>query len=82
VQVEIKLHGVLRRHRPDTAGGASHHPFSLPVTAGETAASLLARLNIPPEMVHGVAVNGQQAGLDTPVHGGDVVHLFPPAAGG
>jgi sulfur carrier protein ThiS len=37
---------------------------------------------IPPRRVHAVFVNGEEANLDTPLHDGDHVRLFPPVVGG
>ena len=36
----------------------------------------------PPQRVHAVFVNGEEARLETPLHDGDQVRLFPPVVGG
>jgi molybdopterin converting factor small subunit len=82
LDVEIKLHGILRRYRPQSAAGAQHHPFSMTVTAGTTPATLAAHLGIPDGLVNAAAVNRESVAPDTPLQEGDQVSLFPPAAGG
>lgn len=82
MNVEVKLHGSLRRYRPESAGGAPHHPFFVAVTAGATPATLAAHLGIPDGMVNAAAVNSESVSPDTPLQDGDRVSLFPPVAGG
>lgn len=81
MQVSIKLHGALRRHRP-AADGAKHRPFMLALEPGATVGMALQALEIPGEVVSALAVNGEQAAVDTVLSDGDKVHIFPPAAGG
>ena len=82
IQVEVKLYGVLRRHRPESAGGAPHRPFTMTLPAGKTAGDLLDALNIDHGLVNGLAVNGESSGMDAQLRNGDDVRLFPPSAGG
>ncbi|UCG23578.1 MAG: MoaD/ThiS family protein [Chloroflexota bacterium] len=78
----MKLYGVLRRRRPDSAEGAPHHPFDMTVPAGATAGDLLDALGINHALVNGLAVNGQVAAESTRLQDGDDIRLFPPSAGG
>ncbi len=78
----MKLYGTLRRYRPEAAGGAPHHPFSVSMPDGATLAQLAAHLGVPEGLVNAAAVNGQAVESETPLQDGDEVGLFPPAAGG
>jgi molybdopterin converting factor small subunit len=82
MRVSVKLYGALRRHRPPDAAGAPHHPIELQLPAGSTVADLNGRLAIGDGMVNAAAVNGAAVEPDAPLQEGDVVSLFPPAAGG
>ncbi|RMG92948.1 MAG: hypothetical protein D6706_16090, partial [Chloroflexi bacterium] len=44
--------------------------------------TLVTHLGIPEGFVNAAAVNNQAVPLDTPLHDGDEISLFPPAAGG
>lgn len=52
------------------------------VPPGETVAALIEKLNIGQQFVGAVAVNGQAVDVDSPLHEGDELRLFPPSAGG
>lgn len=82
MKIEVKLYGLLRRHRPKTAVGAPHHPFSVSVPAGATVMDLLLALEIPDGLLNAASVNQQAVELDTVLHENDRVSLFPPSAGG
>jgi hypothetical protein len=82
IQVEVKLYGVLRRQRPESASGAPHHPFTMALPARASAGDLLDALNITPGLVNGLAVNGESASVEKQLLDGDDVRLFPPSAGG
>ena len=80
--VEVKLYGVLRRHRPTDQPGAPHHPFTLLCQSGETARSVMMQLGLEEGMVAAAAINNQNASLDTSLQPGDKLAFFPPSAGG
>lgn len=82
MEIEVKLYGTLRQHRPSQAEGMPHHPFSITVPDGTAVETLLAHLEIPDGLVSAAAVNGVSVELTTPLNNGDKVSLFPPAAGG
>ncbi len=82
MKVEVKLYGVLRINRPQEASGAPHHPFDIMLDEEATAVHLINQLDIDEGLVAGVAINGETAELDTVLHEGDQVSLFPPSAGG
>lgn len=82
IQVTVKLYGLLRDHRPKTAVGAPHHPFTVTLPANATVADLADQLAIPDGFVTAAAVNNTAVSPDTSLHDGDQVNLFPPSAGG
>ncbi len=82
MKVEVKLYGILRTSRPSEASGAPHHPFDIKLEAGATAVHLIHQLGIEDGLVTAVAINNKTAELDTILHDGDQVSLFPPSAGG
>lgn len=82
MQVSVKLHGTLRRHRPESLPGAPHHPFVMNLPEGTNVVELWRLLDINGNLVSAVAVNGQVADEKTALEDGDEVALFPPAAGG
>ena len=73
---------MLRTHRPVEASGAPHHPFDITLEGEATAVHLAKQLGIEEGLITGVAINGATAELDTVLHNGDQVSLFPPSAGG
>jgi sulfur carrier protein ThiS len=82
VNIEVKLYGMLRTHRPSQADGAPHHPFSMTVPDGTTAVQLAAQIGIAEGLFTAVAINNETAELDTVLQEGDQLSLFPPSAGG
>lgn len=82
MKVEVKLYGILRTSRPPEVSGAPHHPFDIKLEAGATAVQLIHQLGIEDGLVTAVAINNQTAELDTILHDGDQISLFPPSAGG
>ena len=81
VKVTVKLYGTLRRHRPATISGATHHAFTFDLTSGSSVNDLAAELGINESTVSAVAVNGEGAG-NVLLNDGDEVRFFPPSAGG
>ena len=82
MEITVKLYGTLRGHRPESADGAPHHPFTLQLPEGATLSDLSAQLGIANEHVNAAAVNGEAGTGDAVLEDGDQVRLFPPAAGG
>ena len=82
MKIEVKLHGTLRRHRPSDIEGAPHHPFSMVLSEGTTVAQLVKTLAIRDGLLNAAAVNGESVSIDSVLHDGDSVQLFPPSAGG
>jgi molybdopterin converting factor small subunit len=82
MEITVKLYGMLRRNRPASAPGAPHHPFQFSISENSTIADLVRLLEMKDGVVNGSAVNGDAANMDSPLHEGDTISLFPPAAGG
>jgi molybdopterin converting factor small subunit len=82
MKVVVKLHGVLRKHRPKDIPGSPHQPFELKLNDGTQIKELVSRLGIESGMVAGNAVNGEATSDDSPLHDADEISLFPPVAGG
>lgn len=80
IDVQVKLYASLRRYRPGVALGQA---FTCTVTEGTSVAQLVAEtLELPPDVVAIVLVNGIQHSPEYPLSAGDQVALFPPVAGG
>ncbi|MEZ4591638.1 MAG: MoaD/ThiS family protein [Chloroflexota bacterium] len=82
MNVEVKLYGMLRAHRPAQAAGMPHHAFTLSLSVGATAVHIAAELGIEDGLVTAVAINNETAELHTPLQDGDQISLFPPSVGG
>jgi len=75
MQITIKCFATLSRFSPPDAE-------TFPIAEGETVASVVARLGIPPDDLKLVFVNGVHAALNTPLAQGDRLGLFPAVGGG
>ena len=73
--VQIKLYGALRARRPANAD-------AFPIETGATIGSIIAELEIPPEKVNLVFINGVQSDCGASVAPGDTVGVFPALGGG
>jgi molybdopterin converting factor small subunit len=79
MKITVKLHGILRDFRPPDV---KIDQFEIEVDESAVARQAAAHFNIPPQRVHAVFINGEDASLDTVLHSGDFVRLFPPVVGG
>jgi molybdopterin converting factor small subunit len=79
MKITVKLHGILRDYRPREV---KSDQFELEVGEAAVVRQTAEHFGIPPQQVHAVFVNGEDAELDTPLHDGDFVRLFPPVVGG
>lgn len=77
MQVEVRLYAGLR-----TSGSGGHGPLKTALEEGTTVHTLLKVLDIPPERVKVVFVNGRQQPPDYVLQEEDRVGIFPPAGGG
>ncbi|GMQ78610.1 MAG: hypothetical protein BMS9Abin02_1132 [Anaerolineae bacterium] len=82
MKVVVKLHGVLRKHRPKDIPGGRHQLFELKLNDGTQIKELVSLLGIESGMVAGSAVNGEVTSDDSQLYDADEVSLFPPVAGG
>ena len=79
MKVHVKLYALLRQHHP---GPNRSIPLAVELPEGATAADLAPALNLPPELVRSVFVNNEAKDVQTVLHEGDQVGLFPPVVGG
>lgn len=82
IRVQLKLYGSLRRYKPDDLEGGSRQPFKMQVPEGAIVADVLSALDIGQGFVAAVAINGMAATMESSLHEGDDIRLFPPSAGG
>jgi molybdopterin converting factor small subunit len=79
MQVEVRLYATLRRQAPtDAVTGV----FSVNVSAGSTIIELLRTIQVDPDEVHMIMVNGISVTFEQVLSEGDRVGLFPPVGGG
>ncbi len=79
MKIAVKLHGILRDYRPT---GAKVDLFEISLDDAAVVRQVAEYFRIPPQRVHAVFVNDEEADLNTPLHDGDHVRLFPPVVGG
>ncbi len=80
MRIEVRLYASLARYMP--AQGATGFPEMLEVAEGLTIQELLRQLQVPPEAVKVVFLNGLHASGDQVLKQGDRLGIFPPVAGG
>jgi molybdopterin converting factor small subunit len=80
MKIEVKLYASLGRYMPRAAfeKGQGH----LEVGEGTTIKALLETLNVPPDMVKLIFLNGIHAKDNEVLKDGDRLGVFPPVAGG
>ena len=83
MQVTLKLFATLGDYLPS---GAKFNQIELTVEPGTTVQTLVDRFALPPKLVHLVLVNGHYIAPERrethTLHGGDVLAIWPPIAGG
>jgi molybdopterin converting factor small subunit len=73
--IQIKLFATLQKFMPAAAE-------NYPIEAGTTVGILLQQLDIPPEKIKLVFIDGVRAELTSTLKGGERVGIFPPVGGG
>jgi molybdopterin converting factor small subunit len=73
--IDLKLFATLASHLPANA-------TALAIEEGTTIGQLIDRLDIPLPEAKLIFVNGVRKDLDTVLHGGERVGIFPPVGGG
>lgn len=73
--IQLKLFAALTQLAPENAN-------QLPIRPGISVGELLEDLKIPSIKAHLIFINGIKQSLDTQLHGGERVGIFPPVAGG
>ncbi|KAB3540989.1 MoaD/ThiS family protein [Alkaliphilus pronyensis] len=74
MKIEVRLFATLRENR----GKVLH----ISLNDGETVREVLNQLNISPEEVAILLVNGRDGLIDTALEDNDVLSIFPPVGGG
>jgi molybdopterin synthase sulfur carrier subunit len=73
--ISIRLFATLNRYTPDT-------PDNYPVRPGTTVRDLMEQLGVPGTEVKLIFVDGVKGHLESALHGGERVGIFPPVGGG
>lgn len=79
MKVFVKLYALLRKHHP---GPKRSVPLEVELPEGATVADLVPVLDLPAGLVRSAFVNNVEADLESVLHDGDVIGLFPPVVGG
>lgn len=79
MMVRVRLYATLQRANPSTGAG---EPFEFDAPEGSTVADLMALLNIQPNEVKAVRINGRARAEMFRLRPNDEVDLFPPIGGG
>lgn len=77
--VKVRLYATLQRAMPAVETG---HTFEIDIPVGSTIAALITALEIRPNEVKAIRVNGQARAEVYRLKTGDEVDLFPPIGGG
>ena len=78
--IQVKLFSTLRRHVPNSDRRLEEDKWD--ITEGATVSQVLEMLNLPEKEATIFLINGRKAGRDQTLNEGDVLHVFPPIAGG
>ncbi|MDR2141896.1 MAG: MoaD/ThiS family protein [Deltaproteobacteria bacterium] len=79
MNVSVRLSTTLRRLVP---GYKPAEGLEIEIETGSLALDLARRLNLPPEEIKIVMLNGRRVNLETPLAEGDRVGFFPAVGGG
>ena len=77
--MKVFLSSTLRRYIP---GYDPDKGLEIQVQKGTTVSNLCKQMNIPPDMVTIIMVDGRAEDLDHVLNGSERVHLFPAIGGG
>jgi sulfur carrier protein ThiS len=77
--VRVRLFANLVQHRPGAKAG---QPFEVELAPGSTLADLVEQLELPPDQVKVIFVNGGARNQDAVVQPGDEIGIFSPIGGG
>lgn len=78
--IKVKLFSTLRHHVPNSDRRLDGDEWD--VTEGATVAQVLEMLSLPEKEATILLINGRKADRDKTLNEGDVLHVFPPMAGG
>ena len=73
--IDLRLFATLATHMPDNAS-------QFPITAGMSVAQLIEMLPVSVAEAKLIFIDGVRADMETQLHGGERVGIFPPVGGG
>jgi molybdopterin synthase sulfur carrier subunit len=79
MRARIKLFATLGRYHPGSLPGT---PFEVDIPESATLAELIQKLDLPPDEIKIIYVNGRTQPADYVLQPGDDVGIFPPVGGG
>jgi molybdopterin converting factor small subunit len=84
MKIQVKLFATYRDYLPPESprGGHTRGVLDIEAQEGETAVSILTRLDVPTDEASVVLINGRSPEPDQQLQEGDVVCAFPAIAGG
>ena len=78
--IQVKIFSTLRHYVPNSDKRLDEDRWE--VTEGVTVSQVLDMLNLPEGEVKTLLINGRNADMERILSEGDVLHVFPPMAGG
>jgi molybdopterin converting factor small subunit len=78
--IEVKLFSSLLHYIPDSERRLDRYRWDVP--DGATVEQVLEMLNLPEEEATVLLINGRNVKRENVLKEGDVLHVFPPMAGG
>lgn len=78
--IQVKLFATLRHYVPNSDRHLDRDKWD--IKEGATVAQVLEMLNLPEKEATKLLVNGRNADREKILNEGDVLHVFPPIAGG
>jgi molybdopterin synthase sulfur carrier subunit len=78
--IEVKVFSSLRRYIPNSERRVDRDKWD--VEDGASIEQVLKMLDLPDEEVRVLLINGRNAKKESILQEGDVLHVFPPMAGG
>lgn len=78
--IQVKIFSTLKHHVPNSDKRLDDDKWE--VTEGATVSQVLDMLSLPEEEAKILLINGRHANRESILNEGDVLHVFPPMAGG
>lgn len=78
--IEVKVFSSLRHYIPNSERRLDRHKWD--IGEGATVEQVLKMVGLPDEEVRVLLINGRNSKRESVLKEGDVLHVFPPMAGG